>query len=510
MVGEALDVTNLAPGKVLLDKYRVVRTLGVGGMGVVVACDHLRLGSRVAIKFLLPNLVNNDMVVKRFMQEARAATRIKSEHVARVIDVGRIDGDDVPEGGIPYMVMEHLEGKDLSDWIEIGKKFPVDEAIEYTLQACEALAQAHKEGIVHRDIKPANLFLAVSDERKVVKVLDFGISKLMDEQPSELSMTKTTTVLGSGLYMSPEQMRSAKNVDFRTDIYSLGVCLFELLTGTQPHTAESFSELCVKVNIDPPTPLRDYRPDISAQLAAVIAKAYAKSADDRYQTVQDLAAALAPFAQASAQPTIDHIQSITHHRSLAPPQPRRATPMSISSASVASIAADQTGPTSLADIPEDEAPTSLIPPPSHKAEIARTSPGVSSSSFPDQPRRRSGAGMVITAALAAIGIFAGIVVLLMDGRQQTTTTPSSSSPTQAATTTPTTTAAPATTTSTPTTSVTASATASASASASAKPRVRRPRPAVVVRPKPKPSAAPKVKPPCVEKKDENGVMMPCL
>jgi serine/threonine-protein kinase len=330
-VGQRLDITNLPSGMVLMEKYRVVKMLGLGGMGVVVACDHLELGSRVAIKFMLPELVSNEKVVKRFMIEARAATRIQSDHVARVLDVGRFKREGLPDDGVPFLVMEYLQGRDLSEWVRMGKKFPIDEAIEYIAQAAEALARAHRVAVIHRDIKPANLFLHERDEpmvtgrtstpppRRVIKVLDFGISKIMDEEPQEMGLTKTTTVLGSGLYMSPEQMRSAKNVDFRTDIYSLGVCLYELLTGTQPYTAETFSELCVKVNIDPPTPIRDYRPDVSNDLAAVIARAYAKDPDERWQTVQDFAAALLPFASAQSRPAIEQIQGITRHHSIPPP-----------------------------------------------------------------------------------------------------------------------------------------------------------------------------------------------
>jgi hypothetical protein len=306
-----LDVTALPPGLVLLDKYRVISTIGVGGMGVVISAEHLSLHSKVAVKFMLPALVAHDSVVKRFVNEARAASRIQSEHVARVIDVGQMKGEGLPEEGVPYMVMEFLQGKDLSLHVRAGKRFAVAEAVDYVVQASEALAQAHKVGIIHRDIKPANLFLAEYEGRKVVKVLDFGISKILDEEPQEMNLTKTTTVLGSGLYMSPEQMRSAKNVDFRTDIYSLGVCLYELLTGTQPFTAETFSELVVKVNIDPPTPLRQYRPDISEEFAAALEKAYARKPDDRYQTIQEMVAALGTFADASTAKAVRTVQGIT-------------------------------------------------------------------------------------------------------------------------------------------------------------------------------------------------------
>ncbi|MBM4359232.1 MAG: serine/threonine protein kinase [Deltaproteobacteria bacterium] len=319
-----LDVTALPPGLVLLDKYRVIATIGVGGMGVVISAEHLSLHSKVAVKFMLPALVAHDSVVKRFVNEARAASRIQSEHVARVIDVGQMKGEGLPEGGVPYMVMEFLQGKDLSLHVRAGKRFAVAEAVDYVVQASEALAQAHKVGIIHRDIKPANLFLAEYEGRKAVKVLDFGISKILDEEPQEMNLTKTTTVLGSGLYMSPEQMRSAKNVDFRTDIYSLGVCLYELLTGTQPFTAETFSELVVKVNIDPPTPLRQYRPDISEEFASALEKAYARKPDDRYQTIQEMVAALGAFADASTAKAIHSVQGITIAGTL--PTPRGALP----------------------------------------------------------------------------------------------------------------------------------------------------------------------------------------
>ncbi|MBW2526705.1 MAG: protein kinase, partial [Deltaproteobacteria bacterium] len=306
-MGEPVDVTNLEPGTVLLNKYRVVETLGIGGMGVVVAADHLMLATRVALKFLLPKLLSNEQVAERFMREARAAIRIDSSHVCKVIDV-----DTLPDGP-PFMVMEYLQGEDLAFLVDSGRRFAIEEAIDLIVQAAEALAQAHKVGIVHRDVKPANLFLVErGEEPAVVKVLDFGISKVMDDGDfaEQAALTKTTAVLGSGLYMSPEQMRSAKNVDRRTDVYALGVCLFELLTHTLPYTADSFAELCVKVSTEPPEPLRKYRPDVSEELAQVIAKAYTAKPDDRYQSIAEFAEALAPYSMPTSQATIDHIAII--------------------------------------------------------------------------------------------------------------------------------------------------------------------------------------------------------
>jgi serine/threonine-protein kinase len=471
-VSEPLDVTKLTAGTVLLDKYRVIKTLGIGGMGVVIAAEHMQLGSRVAVKFLLPTLVDNDMVVARFLQEAKAATRIHSEHVASVVDVGEMKGPGLPPAGIPFMVMEYLEGKDLSEWVKMGKNFPVDDAIDYILQASEALAQAHRAGIIHRDIKPANLFLCQREERELVKVLDFGISKLMDEGPQEMSLTKTTTVLGSGLYMSPEQMRSAKSVDFRTDIYSLGVCLFELLTGTQPHTAETFSELCVKVNIDPPTPLRDYRPDISQDLAEAIAVAYARKPDDRYQSVQEFAAALSPFARGGSQPTIDQIQGITRH-------------------------------------------SSMVPPPPANPQLKSTSAAVTAEAKHEE-KTGSKTGVALGAVVAAIVIAAGVGVFVLKqppvNNQPATSTmapapdPPASSPAPKPSTAP---AASSASGAPPT--PTASVSAEPSAAPSSKPVSRNPDPAPpppVAPPPPPPPVVPKP-PPCKPSIGPDGLMTPC-
>src|ERR1700760_4922495 len=189
-------------GDVLAGKFRIERVLGRGGMGVVVAATHIQLEERVALKFLLPEALGNGEAVARFAREARAAVKIKSEHVARVSDVGTLDS------GSPYMVMEYLEGQDLADWVRHSGAMRPADAVEFVLQACEAIAEAHALGIVHRDLKPANLFVTRRvDGSPCVKVLDFGISKLTTPgSTSDMGMTRTSTVMGSPLYMSPEQM----------------------------------------------------------------------------------------------------------------------------------------------------------------------------------------------------------------------------------------------------------------------------------------------------------------
>src|SRR6202142_723116 len=191
-------------GEILDGKYRVERVLGVGGMGVVVAATHVQLQTRVALKFLLPEVLGHPQVVQRFSREARAAVQIQSEHVARVTDVGTL-----PTGS-PYMVMEYLEGEDLSETVAKGGAIPVARAVSYVLQACEAIAEAHALGIVHRDLKPANLFVIRSkDGAYSVKVLDFGISKSTAPGRAGSDMTRTSAMMGSPLYMSPEQLRSS-------------------------------------------------------------------------------------------------------------------------------------------------------------------------------------------------------------------------------------------------------------------------------------------------------------
>ena len=291
---ETLDVSPVAPGDVLAGKYRVERVLGIGGMGVVVAAMHLQLQQTVALKFALPSALQSPAAVERFLREARAAVRLKSEHVAKVLDVGTL------ETGAPYMVMEYLDGSDLGGVVTKLGPLPIESAADYVLQACEALAEAHSLGIIHRDLKPQNLFLTQSvGGAALVKVLDFGISKMT--MGIDSSLTQTSTVMGSPLYMSPEQMRSARNADARSDIWALGVILFELLTGDVPFNAETMPELCLKVVTDLPRAVSDFRGDVPRGLTDAITKCLEKDPKARFQNAAELAAALEPFAPASSK-----------------------------------------------------------------------------------------------------------------------------------------------------------------------------------------------------------------
>ena len=311
-------------GDILAGKYRVDRLLGVGGMGVVVAASHVQLETKVAIKFLLPEMLNSREAVARFAREARAAVKITSEHVARIFDVGTL------ENGAPYMVMEFLEGGDLAAWVEQRGRLPIEQAVEFVLQACVAIADAHGLGIVHRDLKPANLFcVRRTDGQLLIKVLDFGISKVTQFGASGpgVSVTKTSALMGSPLYMSPEQMQSSKAVDSGTDIWALGIILYELLTGETPFAGETLPEVVLNIATRPPRSLRAFRPEVPVGLEAVIVHSLEKDTKARYRNVGELAVALLPFAP-QCKTLVERISGIMQASGLAasslnlPPSPR--------------------------------------------------------------------------------------------------------------------------------------------------------------------------------------------
>jgi serine/threonine-protein kinase len=295
------------PGDVLAGKYRIERVLGAGGMGVVVAAMHLQLEQRVAIKFLLPEEAEKVDAAARFAREARAAAKIQSEHVARVLDVAS------SESGIPYMVMEYLEGKDLESTMQEQGRLPIENAVDYVLQALEALAEAHVAGIVHRDLKPANIFLARrADGSSVVKILDFGISKI--SRGKEPGLTTTSSPLGSPLYMSPEQLTSAKGIDARTDIWSLGVILQELIVGEGPFAADQLPELIAMILAVPPVSMRLRRPEVPPELEAVVHRCLEKEPQARFANVGELARALQPFAPSRSLVSIERVLRVIESR----------------------------------------------------------------------------------------------------------------------------------------------------------------------------------------------------
>jgi serine/threonine-protein kinase len=298
------------PGTVLGGKYRIERVLGAGGIAVVAAAYHLQLRCRVAIKYLLAEALEYPEIVERFSREARAAARIRGEHVARVIDVGVFDD------GAPFIVLEYLDGQDLADLLEKEGPLGVPEAVRYVLQACSALAEAHAAKIVHRDLKPANLFLAKGpDRRKKIKVLDFGVSKIVDEP-----MTEPARILGTVAYMSPEQLEGSSNVDARSDIWSLGVILYELLAGYAPFRGQTLVLLAQTIRVNAPEPLSTIRADVPAALDAVVRSCMRTRPEERPPSVLDLALALAPFADRRDRDSVRTIAGVLNG-SMAPPPP---------------------------------------------------------------------------------------------------------------------------------------------------------------------------------------------
>ncbi|MEO7331182.1 MAG: protein kinase [Minicystis sp.] len=319
-------------GDILAGKYRVEKVLGIGGMGVVVAALHLELDQKVALKFLLPAAAGKPEVIARFSREARAAAKIRSEHVARVSDVGTL------ESGLPYIVMEYLDGGDLSDRLATKGPLSVSLAVDYLLQACEAVAEAHAAGIVHRDLKPGNLFLArQSDGSEIIKVLDFGISKSVIVGTSQSSsddakLTKTSDVFGSPMYMSPEQLKSARDVDARADLWALGAILFELLTGKAPFERGTIAEIFGAILHERAPLLRDRLSTAPEELSRVLDRCLEKEPAGRYDNVAQLAQALLPFGPTSSRPAVERAARVMRRAGVpvgsVPPPPDDDAPTS--------------------------------------------------------------------------------------------------------------------------------------------------------------------------------------
>jgi serine/threonine-protein kinase len=281
-------------------KYCVERTLGEGGIGIVVRARHLELRQPVAIKALL--LRDDEEQVARFMREARASVQLRGEHVAKVTDVGRLDD------GTPFMVMEYLDGEDLGALCE-RQRVPLADAIGFVLQACEGIAEAHALGIIHRDIKPRNLFLTRNERgRPLVKVLDFGLAKTFGNAGKDSHVTGVLTIAGSPPYMSPEQVRALRDVDVRADVWSLGVCLYELLSGETPFDAPTIPEVCARILMDKPTPIEQWVNDVPEEVRDALARCFAKERDQRFVDLAELATALEPYASADARGAADRIR----------------------------------------------------------------------------------------------------------------------------------------------------------------------------------------------------------
>jgi len=370
--------------------------LGHGGMGVVARCTHLGLNEKVAIKMLRPDVLLDRDAVERFMREAQAASKLKSEHVARVVDVGVFDTNNVP-----YMVMEFLDGHDLGELLDQRGAIPVSWAAMLVLQAAEALAEAHSIGIVHRDVKPTNLFVTWRpDGSAIVKVLDFGISKA--PTGSDMQLTQTQSLLGTPAYMSPEQMRSARLVDARSDIWSLGTVLYELLEARRPFEAESFSEMCVKVAVDPPADMVH----TPAPLRPILLRCLAKTPEQRYANMAELGRALIPFAQEPQQAAmlVDRMQRMLGRQNRLQSPTSDWDGSSTSSARILPIRDAASAPIDVPWRPSEPAPIG------HDTTLREKSTPVVMPNGLERPRRRSKLPLIVFAVCIVAGIGIGLGV----------------------------------------------------------------------------------------------------
>jgi serine/threonine-protein kinase len=357
----------VAVGDVINGKYQVERLLGEGGVGVVAAATNLELDERVALKFLKPEMLASSDMVARFAREAKAACAIKSEHVCTVYDVGTVTG------GQPFLVMEYLDGENLDTVVRDRGRFSVRDATEYAMQVCEALAVAHAKGIVHRDIKPENLFLTSRGGLQMVKVLDFGISKTAltgSVFGTALPLVKTMNLMGSPVYMSPEQVRSSDSVDTRTDIWSLGVVIYELLTASLPFGGSTITELTASILERPMGPLASHRTDVPPGYVAIIEKCLEKDRNNRFQNVAELAAALMPFGPKRSRICAERAalalraagivdDAALRFLSTAPPAPSSDSAPDIILPDGASLRHSTTGPLQLSKAPEPSVSTSV-------------------------------------------------------------------------------------------------------------------------------------------------------
>lgn len=306
-VKDAQGVDVMTPGEILDGRYHLVRRLGSGGMGTIWEAMELASSRRVVIKALHDHLSEEDDLVTRFLREAQVALESQfSAHILEVLDVA-----NPPDRG-PYLVMEYLEGEDLARILIRERTLEIWRAADLVIQSCYALAEIHSRGIVHRDIKPENIFITrLPSGSEWVKLLDFGVAKFKETNDLRTEpLTCAGCTLGTPHYMSPEQVRASPDIDHRTDIYSMGVVLYEVLTGRRPYVGEDIGEVMDRVRQGGPVQPRYLRPEVSNALEDVVLRAMASNPDERFQDMFELASSLEPFAEDAPPQTIHEVDTL--------------------------------------------------------------------------------------------------------------------------------------------------------------------------------------------------------
>ncbi len=429
-------------GNVLGGKYRILRLIGDGGMGFVFEAMHEKLGTRVAIKVIHPEVAQRPGIVERFLQEARVSAQIKSPHVAQVMDVDQA-GD-----GEAYMVMELLEGQTLLAVLDREKKLPLPIAAEYTKQILEGLEAAHALGVVHRDLKPENVFVTVQAGKPVLKLIDFGIAKVKKDAAGDTSsnLTMAGITMGTAEYMAPEQAFSADRADARADIYSVGVMFYEMLSGQRPVTGLDARLLAVKIEQGDVTPLIHAAPEVPPPIAGLVHQAMGPRPELRFQSATEMRLALEATLSSAPSTTRVHVDA-SPTGALAQTAPAGGTkPLPAVAAQIAPAVApvvapvvapavaapsdvEARGPRTERGGPVGIAPLPNVPPPALQPAYGGAPPG-------QRGRKKSGSGVwiFVIGFLIVGGLVAAVVVAMSNRDDGTTTRPTATTPTASGTT----------------------------------------------------------------------------